>query len=68
MEDRRIQASYLQIDKGIFTNNITASGITFSAVTGSFTVSTTGTYGITALLICESTSSPEQIVFKIQKI
>jgi hypothetical protein len=26
MEDRRIQASYLQIDKGIFANNITSTG------------------------------------------
>jgi hypothetical protein len=42
MEDRRIQASYLQIDKGIFANNITATGDLI--VSGNFQSSGAGVF------------------------
>jgi hypothetical protein len=42
MEDRRIQASYLQIDKGIFANTITATGDLIAS--GNFQSSGTGIF------------------------
>jgi hypothetical protein len=42
MEDRRIQASYLQIDKGIFANTITATGALIAS--GNFQSSGTGIF------------------------
>lgn len=49
-------------------NNVTAQGISFSPVTGSFTVSTAGTYQLHSVIIIDAASgSPEIINIKIRK-
>jgi hypothetical protein len=49
------------------TNNVTASGITFTPADGRFTVSTAGTYDIAPTLITVGTGSPTTANFQILK-
>ena len=48
-------------------NNVVASGVTFTPSNGRFTVNTTGTYAIEALIIALASASGDNTTFTIQK-